>query len=164
MSSRAWSNVPIGIAAIAGLLLAAGPAAAQVQDQKLLVSAFIGDVCTVTGAVLDFGSGVSVAEDTDASSEIHISCAIETEVGVQLGGGGKPSGGAGNRTMTGDGADLFYILYKDAPGVTPWETDSEVTATIDGSGSVPVHGRIPQQQNGQAPGLHTDEVLITLNF
>jgi hypothetical protein len=38
MSSRFSSNVPIGLAAIAGLLLAASPAAAQgvesVQDEK----------------------------------------------------------------------------------------------------------------------------------
>ena len=56
MSSRAWSNVPIGIAAVAGLLMAAGPAAAQVQTPKLQVKATVGQVCTVSAASLDFGT------------------------------------------------------------------------------------------------------------
>jgi hypothetical protein len=56
MSSRFRSNVPIGLTAIAGLLLAAGPAAAaeSVQGQKLLVQALVGQACTVTSASLSF--------------------------------------------------------------------------------------------------------------
>ena len=60
MSSRAWSNVPIGLIAGAGLLLAAGPVAAQVQNETLTVQARIGDLCTVTAASLDFGPGIDI--------------------------------------------------------------------------------------------------------
>ena len=60
MSSRAWSNVPIGLIAGAGLLLAAGPVAAQVQSETLTVQARIGDVCTVTSASLDFGAAIDL--------------------------------------------------------------------------------------------------------
>jgi spore coat protein U-like protein len=40
----------------------------------------------------------------------------------------------------------------------------QVAATINGSGSVPVFGRVPSQVNGHGPGLYTDEVTITLVF
>ena len=43
MSSRAWSNVPIGLIGGAVLLLAAGPVAAQAQSETLTVQARIGD-------------------------------------------------------------------------------------------------------------------------
>jgi spore coat protein U-like protein len=67
--------------------------------------------------------------------------------------------------MAGGGSPLQYILYSDTPGGDPWEVGEEVQETITGSESVAVHGLIPQQQpNGQGPGLHTDEVTITLVF
>ena len=165
MSSRAWSNVPIGVAAIAGVLLATGPAAAQsVQTQKLQVAATIGDACTVTSASLDFGSEYDGSVPVTASGTIAISCITETQLGVELDGGVNGGGGNGIRFMAGSGNPLQYALYSDAPGSDPWEAGEVVPATITGNGSVPVHGLIPQQSNGHAPGLHTDEVTITLNF
>lgn len=165
MTSRAMSNVPIGLAAIAGLLLVAEPAAAQsVQDQKLQVTATIGDACTVTSASLDFGSGYDGSAPVIASGTIAISCVTQTQLGVALDGGLNGSGGAGIRFMAGTGNPLQYALYTDAPGSDPWEVGEVVQKTITGNGSVPVHGVIPQQTNGHGPGLHTDEVTITLNF
>jgi spore coat protein U-like protein len=165
MTSRARSNVPIGLAAITGLLLAVGPGAAQsIQDQKLRVTAIIGDACSVTSASLDFGSGFNGSTPLTASGTIQINCVTETQVGVKLDGGLNGSGGAGIRFMAGAGNPLQYALYSDAPGSDPWEVNEEVQATIQGNGSVPVHGVIPQQSNGHLPGLHTDEVTITLNF
>lgn len=164
MTSRARWNVPIGIAAIAGPILAAGPAAGQVQDQKLLVQAVIGEACTVTSASLDFGSEYDGSAAVSASGTIAINCISETNVGVALDGGLNDGGGGGARAMTGAGNPLQYTLYTDAPGSDPWEAGEVVQATIAGSGSVPVHGVIPQQANGHEPGLHTDEVTITLSF
>jgi spore coat protein U-like protein len=165
MSSRFGSNVPIGLAAIAGLLLAAGPAGAQSeQDQKLQVTATIGDACTVTSASLDFGSEYDGSAPVGASGEIEISCSTETELGIELDGGVNGSGGAGIRHMAGTGTPLQYALYSDAPGSDPWEVGEEVVETITGTEAVPVHGLIPQQTNGHGAGLHTDEVTITLNF
>jgi spore coat protein U-like protein len=165
MSSRFSSNVPIGLAAIAGLLLAAGSAAAQsAQDQKLQVTAVIGDACTVTAASLEFGSGFDGSTPLPASGEIAISCVTETDLGVALDGGLNGSGENGIRHMAGSGNPLRYILYTDAPGSDPWEVGEEVEKTITGDGVVPVHGIIPTQTNGHGAGLHTDEVTITLNF
>jgi spore coat protein U-like protein len=164
MSSYAWSNVPIGIAVVAGSLLTADSVAAQAQSEKLQVQAFIGELCTVTSASLNFGSSVSIEENTDATGSIEINCATETSLGVELDAGLHFSPTFGFRAMAGGGNDLMYILYKDAGRSTQWDPGQQVTATIDGPGSVPVYGRVPIQPNGHEAGLHTDEVTITLVF
>jgi spore coat protein U-like protein len=166
MSSRAWSNVPIGLLAGAGLLLAAGPVVAQVQGETLTVQARIGELCTVTSALLDFGPGISIAENNDSDGVISISCAASTPLSVELDGGLNFSAQNGTRRMTGDqgGSGLQYLLYKDPNRLTLWGPGEAVPATIDGEGAVTVYGRVPQQSNGQLPGLHTDEVTITLVF
>lgn len=166
MSWRAGSKLPIGIAAAVGLLATANSEAAEhVQDQKLTVQAFIGELCSVTAASLNFGDGVSHLETTHAVGSIEITCATDGPVGVALDGGLKPGGSAGGRAMQGAGSDLAYVLYSIGQQQGPWAAGEEVQAEIiNGSGSVPVYGTIPGQANGQAPGLHTDEVLITLNF
>ena len=167
MSSRFRSNVPIGLAAIAGLLLAASPAAAQsvesVQDQKLNVTASVAESCSVTAASLQFGE-FDRSGPVLASGTIEISCVTESNFGVALDGGLNGSGDNGIRHMAGAGNPLQYTLYSDAPGGDPWEVDEAVPVTIVGNGSVPVHGVISQQADGQSPGEHTDEVTITLVF
>jgi spore coat protein U-like protein len=164
MTSRAWSNVPIGLAAISCLLLAAGPAAAQAQNPTLLVQARIGEVCTVTSASLDFGDAIDTQANNDASGAIEIDCLSETDLSVQLDGG--IHGQFGNRAMSdGNGSpQLLYLLYKDAARLQAWTVGDLMAATINGSGSVPVYGRVPSQPNGHGPGLYTDEVTITLVF
>jgi spore coat protein U-like protein len=163
--SRAYSNVPIGLTAIAGLLLAVTPVAAQSpQDQKLLVTAIIGDLCTVTAASLDFGSGYDASSAVHAAGDIEIECVTPVNVGVALDGGLTPTGGEGTRTMKNGASTLLYNLYSDGPQTNPWATNEVVQVAIDGAGSVPVFGTIPQQGNGHEAGLHTDEVTITLHF
>jgi spore coat protein U-like protein len=165
MTSRFRSNVPIGLAAIAGLLLAAGPAQAQApQEQKLLVQARIGELCTVTSASLDFGQSINPEQDTDANGTIAISCAANTSLNVELDGGLQPGFG-GARTMKNGSSTLTYGLFKNAARTDSWDAGGRVPATITGgTGSVTVFGRIPDQANGHAPGLYTDEVTITLIF
>ena len=167
MTSLTRSNLPIGLAAIAGLLLAASPAAAQgvdsPQDQKLDVTASVAESCTVTAASLEFGEFDRSAQVL-ASGAIEISCVTESTFGVELDGGLSGGGEAGVRFMAGGGNPLQYILYSDAPGSDPWEVGEAVPVTITGNGSVPVHGMIPQQADGQSPGEHSDEVTITLVF
>ena len=166
MSSRAWSNVPIGFIAGAGLLLTAGPVAAQVQGETLTVQARIGELCTVTSASLDFGQDIDLeaANGTNASGVIDISCAGSTSLSVQLDGGLNFNQLAGMRAMSGQGNSIMYSLYKDANRATPWSPGETMAAPIDGEGSVPVFGTVPQQTNGHQPGLYTDEVTITLIF
>jgi spore coat protein U-like protein len=165
MSSHIRSNLPIGLAALAGFALAVPPATAQVQqDQKLQVQAFIGDLCTVTSASLDFGSSVDVSTNTHADGSIEINCATETTFDVQLDGGLNFNANVGARAMSGGGSDLFYTLYKDSSRSVLWGVNESVPATITGTGSVPVYGSVLQQTNGHTVGLHTDEVTITLVF
>jgi spore coat protein U-like protein len=160
MSARAWSNVPIGIA-VAGSLLMSDSAAAQVQGEKLEVQARIGELCTVTSASLDFGPGVDITKNNDATGSIEITCASQTTFDVQLDGGLQP-GFSGLRNMSNGGpTSLQYFLFKDAARTQVWETGDLVPGT---PGSMPVYGRVPVQTNGHAPGVYTDEVTITLVF
>jgi spore coat protein U-like protein len=163
MSSRALSNVPIGIAVATGLFLTAGPAAAQAQSQKLLVQARIGELCTVTSASLDFGPGIDIDVDNDAQGSIAIDCAAETPLQVELDGGLRPDFGGG-RAMSDGASTLTYLLFKDAARTQLWVAGDRVAATISSTGSVPVYGRVPIQSDGHDPGLYTDEVTITLVF
>lgn len=162
MTSRAWSNVPIGLVVSAGVFLAGGPAAAQVQGQTLQVQARIGDVCTVTSASLDFGASINLESNTDASGSIEIDCIAETILNVQLDGG--IHGLFGSRAMSDGESMLTYFLYKDAARSQAWDAGDQLAATINSTGSVPVFGRVPDQVNGHAAGLYTDEVTITLVF
>jgi spore coat protein U-like protein len=164
MSSRAWSNVPIGIAVVAGSLLTAGSVAAQAQGEKLQVQARIGELCTVTSASLDFGSAIDITVNTNAEGSIEIECASATVFDVQLDGGQAP-GFSGERVMSnGASPPLNYFLYKDAGRSQLWAPGDEVPGPEGGTGTVPVYGRVPVQPNGHAPGLYTDEVTITLVF
>jgi spore coat protein U-like protein len=163
MSSRAWSNVPIGIVVMTGLLLPAGPAAAQAQSQKLTVQARIGQVCSVTSASLDFGQALNLLVNTDAAGSIAITCASQTPLNVRLDGG--LNGGFNTRNMVKTGASpITYNLYKDAARSQVWLAGDQVAATINGNGTVAVFGRVPSQTNGHPSGVYTDEVTITLVF
>jgi spore coat protein U-like protein len=139
--------------------------AAQSQAPKLLVQAIIGDACTVTAAALDFGAGFDGVNPIVATGSIDISCVAETTFDVVLDGGLHPTAVTeGGRQMAQGASQLLYILYTDQVDGNAWGTGEAREVTIDGAGSVPVIGKLPSQPNGHAPGLHTDEVLITLNF
>jgi spore coat protein U-like protein len=163
MSSRAWSNVPVGIAAVAGLLLTAGPAAAQVQTQKLMVRATVGEVCTVTAASLEFGTYAFT--QINKSGNISITCLTPTAVNVAL-GAGQAGNGNGLRTMKNGSSSIIYQLFKDAGFSVPWETGSTVSSPSSANHTVPVRGAInPSSNPGPlANGAYTDEVTITLSF
>jgi spore coat protein U-like protein len=163
MSSRIRSDVPIGLAVVAGLLLSAGPAAAQVQSQTLQVQARIGELCTVTSASLDFGPGIDIDVVNNAEGSIAIDCATETTFNVQLDGGLEP-GFSGLRNMSDGESSLQYILYKDAGRSDVWAAGDQVPGPDGGTGTVPVYGTVPSQVDGHAAGLYTDEVTITLVF
>jgi spore coat protein U-like protein len=162
MSSRSKSNLPIGLAAIAGLLLAAETAGAQsVQDQKLLVQARIGEICTVISASLDFGQDVNLGAATNAEGAIVIDCVIETGFDVALDGGLHNAFGSGRRMSDGE-SNINYTLYSDAGRSNEWSPGELVPA--ESGEPIPVYGTIPDQVDGHSPGLYTDEVLITLSF
>ena len=163
MSSRAWSIVPIGIAVVTGLLLTAGPSAAQVQDQKLLVQAQVGEVCTVTAASLDFGTYAFT--NINQSGSIIIECLTPTALNVAL-DGGQAGNGNGIRTMTNGSSQLLYQLFKQLGGEA-WLTGGSVSSPAATSHTVPVHGSITTALNPGgdfADGSYTDEVTITLVF
>jgi spore coat protein U-like protein len=163
MTSRAYSDVPIGLAALAGLFLAAAPAAAQVQSEPLRVEATVAGSCNVTSASLIFGA-IDLGADNDADGSIDISCTTNTPFSIELDAG--INDGSGNLRWLSNGVSTIeYNLYQDSNRALAWPAGTPVSAPIAGTGSVPVYGTIPQ--NGTAehgPGLYTDEVTITLSF
>jgi spore coat protein U-like protein len=163
MSSRAWSNVPIGIAAVSGLLLTAGPAAAQVQTPKLTVRATVGEVCTVSAASLDFGTYAFA--QLNKSGTISITCLTPTAVNVAL-GAGQAGNGNGLRTMKNGSSSIIYQLFKDSGFSTAWLTGATVLSPSNANHTVPVYGQIRTTDNPGplANGAYTDEVTITLSF
>jgi spore coat protein U-like protein len=163
MSSRAWSNVPIGIAAVAGLLMTAGPAAAQVQTPKLQVRATVGQVCTVTAASLDFGTYASA--QLNKSGSIAIQCLTPMAVNVAL-GAGQAGNGNGIRTMKNGTSELKYQLFKDSAFSQQWLTDGTVASPSNANHTVSVYGQIlPSMNPGTlANGVYSDDVTITLTF
>jgi spore coat protein U-like protein len=164
MSSRTMSNVPIGLAAIAGLLLSTIPAAAvdKVQGQKLLVQALVGDACTVTSASLDFPpySGGFV----EGTGAIQVDCVAATNLGIKLNGGMNGGNGEGQRIMKNGSSTLIYQLFTDSNRSQPWLTNATTVQTTITDGTVPVYGRIAGGQAVGASGLYKDEVTITLVF
>jgi spore coat protein U domain-containing protein, fimbrial subunit CupE1/2/3/6 len=163
MSSRAWSNVPISIAAVAGLLMTAGPAAAQVQTPKLQVRATVGQVCTVSAASLDFGTYASA--QLNKSGSIAIQCLTPMAVNVAL-DGGQAGNGNGIRTMKNGSSSLVYQLFKDPGFSQSWQTGNTVASPSNANHTVSVYGQIsPSLNSGTlANGVYTDEVTITLSF
>jgi spore coat protein U-like protein len=163
MSSRAWSNVPIGIAAVAGSLMTAEPAAAQVQTPKLQVRATVGQVCTVSAASLDFGTYASAQLNKNGS--IAIQCLSPMAVNVAL-DGGQAGNGNGIRTMKNGSSSLIYQLFKDPGFSQSWQTGNTVASPSNANHTVTVYGQIsPSLNSGTlANGIYTDEVTITLSF
>jgi spore coat protein U-like protein len=163
MSSRAWSIVPVGIAMVTGLLLTAGPARAQAQDQKLLVQASVGEVCTVTAASLNFGT--YAFSPITRTGNITIQCLTPTALNVAL-NGGQAGNGAGLRTMKNGSSQIIYQLFKDAGFGMTWDTGGTVPSPSNTSHTVNVYGMISTSQNPGplANGAYTDEVTITLVF
>jgi spore coat protein U-like protein len=168
MSSRFRSNVPIGLTAIAGLLLAAGPAAAaeSVQGQKLLVQALVGQACTVTSASLSFPPYDGAVAGVEGTGAIQLNCVAPTNVSVKLNGGQNGGNGEGQRTLKNGSSTLTYQLFTDSTRSSPWLTNTTTVSagTINGTGSVPVYGKIAGSQPIGSAGLYTDEVTITLVF
>jgi spore coat protein U-like protein len=162
MQCRIQSSLEISLLTVVGLLLSAGPVAADTSEGTLEVRAVVGDQCTVTSASLDFGSGYD-GSIVNATGSIDINCVTETELTVELDGGLHATTG-GTRAMVNGESQLFYNLYSDSSRSNPWDSGITVGATISGSGSVPVYGSIPAQGNGHTAGVHTDSVTITLAF
>ena len=114
MSSRAWSNVPIGSLRGAGLLLAAGPVAARHQSEKLTVQARIGELCTVTAHRWISARGSISKSDTDAEGSIEIDCTAETALEVELDGGLSPDF-SGARAMSDGESTLCSTFFTRTP-------------------------------------------------
>jgi spore coat protein U-like protein len=167
MLSRIRSNLLLGAAALGGLALSINSAAAQgvPQAEQLRVEAVVGEVCTVTSALLSFGTEYNGTATVQGSGGIEISCVTSTDLGVAL-GAGQAGNGAGLRTMRNGSNDLLYTLYTNSPGGDPWETGEIVQTNITGTDTVEVHGVISPigQPDPLINGEYSDEVTITLTF
>ncbi|MCR5877508.1 spore coat U domain-containing protein [Phenylobacterium sp. J367] len=150
--------------ALAALAIS-GPAFAQTKTGQFAVRASVNADCQITTRDLDFGS-YAAASNTRANTSFDVRCTAGSAVTISLDGG--QSGNPQQRTMTGQGANLGYQLYKDAAYQNPINT---VGATWQLSNSentgqtvtYNVYGDIPTGQAVPA-GNYTDTVRVTVQY
>ena len=160
--------MPLGSRALiaAALLVACGPAIAATSTGNLGVRVVVQPSCSISGAVLDFGTYISgQAKDLSGFTRIgFVGCPVGN-LRFELDGGASGSPTA-RRLSDGKGGLLRYALYRDSARTQNFGeggTGKTLQLAIPGSGNVSVYGVIPGQQI-VAGGTYTDTVVVTLTF
>jgi len=160
---------------LCALALATTAAAVQAASGtgNFQVSATVASSCTVSGALLNFGSAIdplAASVPVDASSALTVQCTNTTPYAVSL-DAGLNAGGAGNfgsRSMKSGSNALAYQLYVNAGRTTVWGDGSGGSSTASGTGTgstqnITVYGRVPSL-SGVVPGTYTDTVTVTITY
>lgn len=157
-----------------GLVLggfAARTVSAATANANLNVSASVASNCTISTAVLDFGTydpvGTNAATDLDGTGTVTIACTKGASATIGLGLGSNASGTT-RRMTDGSGNFLDYELYQDVSHSTVWSNSgagllSPVAAPSKASRNFTVYGRVPSNQDAAA-GSYNDTVVATVNF
>jgi spore coat protein U-like protein len=143
-----------------------GAALAGTATSTLGVRVVVQPSCTVSGAVLDFGSYTSGQPGAlTGSTQIAYSNCPAGQLRFQLDGGANGTTTA-RKLSNGSGSLLNYGIFRDSARTQNFGQDAEsrlINLTAPGSGIVSVYGRIPASQS-VAAGIYTDTVVITLDF
>ncbi len=158
-----------------GLLpaLLVAPAQATTATVTFQVDATIVAACTVSGALLNFGSAINPLAATVpiyATSTLAVQCTNTTPYAVSL-NAGLNAGGASNfsaRAMTSGSNALAYQLYLDTAHSQVWGDGTSSSSTSSGTGtgsaqSLTIYGSIPSL-SGVVPGAYTDTVTVTVTY
>ncbi|AMX03763.1 Csu type fimbrial protein [Microbulbifer thermotolerans] len=119
--------------------------------------------CTISASPLDFGTVTNLVQ-TDASSNLSVTCTLNGAYSVALDGGG--SGDINNRRMLLGGDSIDYQLYQDAARTQVWGDTVGTVVSGTGSGaaqSITVYGRVPAQ-GAKPPGIYQDTITATVTF
>jgi spore coat protein U-like protein len=152
--SRIFLKSFVSLMSFTSFLLLAPPAAAQ---------------CTLSTTGVSFGTYDLFSPSPLASTgSIAWSCPPNRTIEIHLGTGS--SGSFLPRKMANGAEHLSYNLYLDPAGTRIWGDGTGGTSvltmdtgpgTLGKSGTVPIYGRIPAQQDVSA-GVYTDTVVVTI--
>ena len=152
----------------AALLVAVGPAGAATVSDNLEVQAYVEASCSVTGALLDFGTydpiGTNATADLDAQADIAVTCTATHPATITLGEGVNHDGTL--RRMGNGTHFLTYALFQDAGRTTEWGSGAGTEVSYVGSGmteNLTVYGRVHGGQNVSS-GAYLDTVTVTVTF
>jgi len=144
--------------------------AAPAFAAPLKVSANVPKSCSISADELKFGDYNS-GQDSDAQSNLSVTCTNGTTGTISLDQGGNPANGSNpadpKRQMTaGSNHYLLYDLYSDSGRTIKWGADAAaVNSSGDGtSKTLTVYGRIGQGQNNPFAGSYNDTVTATVTF
>jgi spore coat protein U-like protein len=163
---------------VVALALAAGMAASSVAlagtaTGSFQVNATVISSCTVSGALLNFGSSIdplAAASPLDATSSLTVQCTNTTPYSVSL-NAGLNAGSAtafSNRRMVSGAHTLGYQLYTDNGRSTVWGDGTSSSSTNSGTGTgssqtLTIYGRVPSL-SGVVPGTYADTVTVTISY
>ncbi len=159
------------VAALA-LALSTG-ASAGTATGSFQVNATVISACTVSGALLNFGSAIdplAAATPLDASSSLTVQCTNTTPYAVALNAGLNAGGATAftNRRMVAGANTLAYQLYTDSGRSTVWGDGTSSSSTSSGTGTgstqtMTIYGRVPSL-SGAVPGAYADTVTVTISY
>lgn len=121
--------------------------------------------CTVTGAVMDFGTLATLSAPVDASATLTTTCSAASPYTVGLNDGLSPTGAMQRRMRFGTNY-IAYSLFKEAARVSHWGNSGGDLSSAVGTGSVQSHivyGRIPSQLT-PVSGTYNDTVVVTVTY
>ncbi|QIL89286.1 fimbrial major subunit CsuA/B family protein [Microbulbifer sp. SH-1] len=119
--------------------------------------------CSISASPLDFGTVTSVTQ-TDASSNLSVTCTLNGAYTVALDGGDNAD--INDRKMQLGPDTVDYQLYQDAARTQTWGDTPGTLVGGTGSGaaqSLTVYGRVPIQ-GAKPPGTYQDTITATVTF
>lgn len=154
---------------IALLILSTGIAQAATETTSFTVSATVIDACqNLTAENINFGNYNPLASNnTDATSNVQITCTNNTSYSVALSAGA--SGSYNTRQLSDGGSNtLNYNLYTNSSYSSVWGDGTGNSSTINqtGSGSqdnITVYGRITAGQS-VANASYSDTINVTVTY
>jgi spore coat protein U-like protein len=131
------------------------------------VSVTLSTSCSVSAVPLAFGSVGVLSANTDATTNLSISCTYTTPYSVALSAGNATGATTSTRAMTNGGSKVYYFLYQDSARSVNWGNNIGVD-TVAGVGtgsaqSLSVYGRVPTQTTPTI-GNYMDTVVVTVNY
>jgi spore coat protein U-like protein len=161
-------------AALAGLLLAALPAASQAstttttfQVQITLVAS-----CAISANNLNFGSGIGLLTSAvNGSTTLSVTCSNSTPYTVGLDAGNVTGSTVSTRLMAGTTAGntsttMQFQLYSDSGRTTTWGNSSGSWVSGTGNGgaqSLTVYGQVPTQTTPK-PDTYQTTITATVTY
>jgi len=163
----------LAAAVVASAGLGLTPVHATTATGTFQVTATVVSACTVSGALLNFGSAInplSASVPLYATSTLTVQCTNTTPYAVSLNAGAN-AGGASNfsaRAMKNGSNSLGYQLYLDSAHSQVWGDGTASSSTSSGTGtgstqSLTIYGSVPSL-TATVPGAYTDTVTVTITY